>query len=63
MNCGDVVDSVTEHNRKAQAQGLVDVMTVKRTVQYAKIRNAASAQAAHRPVATNGIASRIDDRQ
>ena len=46
MNCGHVVDHVTEHNRKLQAQGLVDVATVKRTVEHAsKIQKATSAQA------------------
>jgi hypothetical protein len=28
MNCGHVVDPVTEHNRKLQAQGLVGVVNV-----------------------------------
>jgi hypothetical protein len=46
MNCGHVVDHMTEHNRKLQAQGLVDVATVKRTVEHAsKIPKATSAQA------------------
>jgi hypothetical protein len=30
MNCGHLVDPVTEHNRKLQAQGVVAVATVKR---------------------------------
>jgi hypothetical protein len=33
MNCGDVVDHVTEHNRKLQAQGLVEVGTTKRIIE------------------------------
>jgi hypothetical protein len=44
MNCGHVVDHVTQHNRKLQAQGLGDVATVKRTVQHAsKLPKATSA--------------------
>lgn len=35
MNCGHVVDAVTEHNRKRQANGLVEVTAVKRPVELA----------------------------
>ena len=32
MNCGHVVDSVTERNRKMQAQGLIDVLSLPQAV-------------------------------
>ncbi len=60
MNCGHVVDHVTEYNRKRQAQGLVDVATVKRTVEHApKVRKARSAQAGivHSPQTESRAAS------
>jgi hypothetical protein len=42
MNCGHVVDPVTEHNRTLQAQGLVDVTMVNRTAGHAATMSRAS---------------------
>jgi hypothetical protein len=37
MNCGHVVDPVTERNRKLQAQGLVGVVTVPHTTKWLQV--------------------------
>jgi hypothetical protein len=65
MNCGHVVDPVTEHNRKRQAQGLVDVAMVKRPVEHAfKTKTSRSPQGGvfDSPQADSQAVSMISDK-